>query len=68
MLVDGHDPKAWSSILARLLVEPARRVLLSYGAVEHASHFGWDATARGTLDIYDRVLSLSQHKSSSIGR
>jgi D-inositol-3-phosphate glycosyltransferase len=27
------------------------------GAVEHASHFGWDATARGTLDIYDRVLS-----------
>jgi D-inositol-3-phosphate glycosyltransferase len=27
------------------------------GAVEHASHFGWDVTARGTLDIYDRVLS-----------
>jgi D-inositol-3-phosphate glycosyltransferase len=57
VLVDGHDPRAWSSILARLLNEPQRRVLLSMGAVEHASHFGWDATARGTLDIYDRVLS-----------
>lgn len=57
VLVDGHDPRAWSSILARLLQEPQRRVLLSMGAVEHASHFGWDATARGTLDIYDRVLS-----------
>jgi len=57
VLVDGHDPRAWSSILARLLHEPQRRILLSMGAVEHASHFGWDATARGTLDIYDRVLS-----------
>ncbi len=57
VLVDGHDPKAWSSVLSRLLQEPQRRVLLSMGAIEHASHFGWDATARGTLDIYDRVLS-----------
>ena len=68
VLVDGHDPRAWSSVLARLLVEPARRVLLSLGALEHASHFGWEATARGTLDIYDRVLSLAQHKNSSMGR
>jgi len=65
VLVDGHDPKAWSSVLARLISEPARRVLLSLGAIEHSSHFGWDATARGTLDIYDRVLSLSQHQRSS---
>ncbi len=57
VLVDGHDPRAWSSVLARLMHEPQRRVLLSMGAVEHASHFGWDATARGTLDIYDNVLS-----------
>ncbi|MFM1967593.1 MAG: hypothetical protein RL590_450, partial [Actinomycetota bacterium] len=45
VLVDGHDPKAWSSVIARLLLEPQRRVLLSMGAIEHASHFGWDATA-----------------------
>ena len=38
-------------------MEPQRRVLLSMGAVEHASHFGWDATARGTLDIYDQVIT-----------
>jgi D-inositol-3-phosphate glycosyltransferase len=57
VLVDGHDPKAWSSVISRLLQEPQRRVLLSMGAVEHASHFGWDVTARGTLDIYDLVIS-----------
>jgi D-inositol-3-phosphate glycosyltransferase len=56
-LVDGHDPRAWSAVISRLLLEPERRLLLSMGAVEHASHFGWDATARGTLDVYDRVLS-----------
>ena len=62
VLVDGHDPRAWSSVLARLLLEPQRRILLSMGAIEHASHFGWDATARGTLDIYDRVLSEIQQQ------
>ena len=56
VLVDGHNPKAWSSVIARLLMEPQRRIVLSMGAVEHASHFGWDATARGTLDVYDRLI------------
>ena len=60
VLVDGHDPKAWSSVITRLLQEPQRRVLLSMGAIEHASHFGWDATARGTLDIYDQVITQSR--------
>ena len=67
VLVDGHNPRAWSSVLARLLQEPQRRVLLSMGAVEHASHFGWDATSRGTLDIYDRVLSARADKVKNFG-
>ena len=67
VLVDGHDPKAWSSVIARLLNEPQRRILLSIGAKEHASHFGWDATARGTLDIYDRVRFDSARGHKSIG-
>ena len=59
-LVDGHDPRAWSATIQRLLLEPQRRLLLSMGAVEHASHFGWDATARGILDVYDQVLSKGE--------
>ena len=65
VLVDGHDPRAWSSVLARLIQEPQRRVLLSMGAIEHASHFGWDATARGTLDIYDRIIATSASAASA---
>jgi D-inositol-3-phosphate glycosyltransferase len=67
VLVDGHDPRAWSSVLSRLLQEPQRRVLLSMGAIEHASHFGWDATARGTLDIYDQVITGAARANQSIG-
>ena len=67
VLVDGHDPRAWSSVLARLLQEPQRRVLLSMGAIEHASHFGWEATSRGTLDIYDRVLSARAEAKKNFG-
>ena len=67
VLVDGHDPRAWSSVLTRLLQEPQRRILLSMGAIEHASHFGWDATARGTLDIYDQVITDAARVNKSIG-
>jgi D-inositol-3-phosphate glycosyltransferase len=56
-LVDGHDPKAWSAVISRLIAEPQRRLLLSMCAVEHASHFGWENTARKTLDVYDWALT-----------
>jgi D-inositol-3-phosphate glycosyltransferase len=62
-LVDGHDPKAWSAVISRLIMEPQRRLLLSMGAIEHASHFGWENSARKTLDVYDLILSRNKIKS-----
>ncbi len=56
-LVDGHDARSWSAVLTRLLQEPQRRIALSMGALEHSRRFGWEATARGTIDIYDRLLA-----------
>jgi D-inositol-3-phosphate glycosyltransferase len=61
-LVDGHDPRAWSAVISRLLLEPQRRLLLSVGAIKHASHFGWENTARKTLDVYDWAISQSEAK------
>lgn len=66
LLVDGHDPRAWSATISRLLLEPEKRLILSMGAVEHASHFGWDSTARGILDVYDQVLSRGAKKSRAL--
>lgn len=62
-LVDGHDSRAWSAVISRLLMEPAQRIRLSVGALDHASHFGWEETARKTLDVYDWVLSRSEGNS-----
>ena len=62
-LVDGHDPKAWSAVISRLLADPARLISLSLGAVSHASKFGWDATARRTLEVYDWAIEQPKRKS-----
>jgi D-inositol-3-phosphate glycosyltransferase len=63
-LVDGHDSKAWSAVLLRLLAQPERRLILSLGAVKHAENFGWDQTARMILDVYDKVLSETRTNSA----
>ncbi len=62
-LVDGHDPKAWSAVISRLLADPARLIGLSLGAIAHASKFGWDATARRTLEVYDWAIEQPKPKS-----
>ena len=56
VLVDGHDPRAWASVLVRLVSEPDRRKHLAIGAIEHAQRFGWRATAENLLEIYEDLL------------
>ena len=55
VLVDGHDPKAWGSVIAKLLMDPARRELMSKGARAHAMNFSWDRTAKKTLEVYAQI-------------
>jgi D-inositol-3-phosphate glycosyltransferase len=57
VLVDGHDPKAWGSVIAGLLLDPARRELMSKGARAHAMNFSWKTTALKTLDVYNQVVN-----------
>ncbi|OJF09675.1 D-inositol-3-phosphate glycosyltransferase [Couchioplanes caeruleus] len=57
VLVDGHEPAAWSGVLGGLLREPARRLRLSMGAVRHASNFSWDRTANGLLRVYREAVA-----------
>jgi D-inositol-3-phosphate glycosyltransferase len=57
VLIDGHDPRDYARVLERLIDEPRRREALSRGAVAHAREFGWDATARGTLAVYQAAVA-----------
>ena len=49
LLVD--DQPALSAALDRVIRDDALRTLLGKNAFEHAAHFTWAATARGTLEV-----------------
>jgi D-inositol-3-phosphate glycosyltransferase len=55
-LVDTHAPADWADALEPLLAEPARRTVLSLGAVRHAREFSWAHTASGLLAAYRDAL------------
>ena len=50
----------YAAVLGRLIAEPRLRAALSAGAVRHAAEFGWDATARATLAVYETALASRQ--------
>jgi glycosyltransferase involved in cell wall biosynthesis len=55
-LVDGVsgvlvEPDDLAASVARLLRDDAERARLGKGALEHAQHLTWEATAEGTLRV-----------------
>jgi D-inositol-3-phosphate glycosyltransferase len=57
VLVDGHDPGVWARELEKLIGSPERLAALSRGAIEHASAFGWPATADKLIDVYTGAMN-----------
>jgi len=57
VLVDGHDPGVWARELEKLIGSPERLAALSRGALEHASAFGWPATADKLIDVYTGAMN-----------
>jgi D-inositol-3-phosphate glycosyltransferase len=56
VLVEGHDPADYAAVISALLDDPGMLAALSRGAVEHASSFGWGATADGLVAVYTEVM------------
>jgi D-inositol-3-phosphate glycosyltransferase len=56
VLVEGHDPVSYARAVSSLVASPGRLALLSRGAVEHASAFGWPATAERLIDVYTGAM------------
>ncbi|QIK84377.1 D-inositol-3-phosphate glycosyltransferase [Sanguibacter sp. HDW7] len=52
LLVEGHEPRAWAAALDRVLADDALRARLGEGAAVVGASFGWEAAARGMLDVY----------------
>ena len=60
LLVDGHNPGDYATVLTRLLRQPQLRAELSAGALVHAGQFGWETTAQATLDVYSAAVAASR--------
>ena len=59
VLVEGHDPRDYATVLRHLIDHPERLAELSLGARMHAATFGWAATTTGLLDTYARAMAGS---------
>ena len=59
VLVDGHDPREWASVLARVVTDDCERERLAAGTTGHARRFGWAATAAGTLQVYRAAIAAA---------
>lgn len=60
VLVEGHDPRDYATVLRHLIDNPERLAELSRGARMHAATFGWAATTTGLLDTYARAIAGSR--------
>ncbi|MEV4001732.1 D-inositol-3-phosphate glycosyltransferase [Actinomadura sp. NPDC049753] len=58
VLVSGHDPADYATVLRRLHDEPGLHARLARGAVRHAHDFGWDATVDRLLDVYTGAMPV----------
>ncbi len=56
LLFDPERPQAIADAIAALLEDPDRAQRLRAAGLRQAERFSWTATARGTLDSYERAL------------
>jgi D-inositol-3-phosphate glycosyltransferase len=64
VLVDGHDPAVWARELEKLIGSPGLLAALSRGAIEHASAFGWPATADELIEVYTGAMNAMGARSA----
>ncbi|MCB8993578.1 MAG: D-inositol-3-phosphate glycosyltransferase [Nocardioidaceae bacterium] len=57
ILIDGHDVNDYAKALEQILLDEQLHSRLSEGAVLHAAEFGWERTAKQTLEVYQRAAT-----------
>lgn len=59
VLVDGHNPLTWADQILSVVTNGELRSKLSTGAIEHASHFGWEDTTDKLIAVYNEAIKSS---------
>ena len=67
LLVPGHDPVDYAAACAELLEHPERLAGMRAEARRHAALFGWEHTARRTLEVYEDAIAERWHTHRPVG-
>ena len=65
VLVNGHDPRHWANVINDTISDSVLMSALSNGAVAHASHFGWNATADKLFQVYQEAVDSAARRGAS---
>lgn len=60
LLVADEHPDAWAEALSRVLYDDGESERLARRGRARAASFSWEATARGTRDVYARALAAAR--------
>lgn len=57
LLIDGHEVSDYANGFEKVLLDEDLHQRLSTGALAHAAEFGWDRTAKQTMEVYGRAAA-----------
>ncbi|MEY4900529.1 MAG: D-inositol-3-phosphate glycosyltransferase [Actinomycetota bacterium] len=60
VLIDGHDEKVWAKEILRVTSDENLQSRLAVGAINHASHFGWEDTTDKLIAVYNEAVASSR--------
>lgn len=60
VLIDGHDERVWAQEILRVTSDDNLQSRLATGAIDHASHFGWEDTTEKLIAVYNEAVASSQ--------
>lgn len=65
VLIDGHDEKVWAKEILRVTSDDNLQSRLAVGAIDHASHFGWEDTTEKLIAVYNEAIASAQARIST---
>jgi len=60
VLIDGHDEKVWAKEILRVTSDENLQSRLAAGAIDHASHFGWEDTTDKLIEVYNEAVASAR--------
>lgn len=58
LALDPQNVERWADSLQRVISDSRRREAMRAAGIQQASKFTWDRTARETLQVYERLVSI----------